>query len=1009
MRRTVWEVVQVDRERIAVLVGPGPVTLQEGTGIQYLAARGCRCLREKGFRVVVLEDNPATLMDAETDGEAIFMEPPLPEILARVVKRTGAETVWLGLAGRRGWELFMALAAEGGFERLEVHVPDVDDRILWLCGDRGMLRETLESRGLANPAFRAVGNMHEGQKAADEMSFPLVARPHFSCGGWGAGIAYNGEEFPVLLEEALRESSTGEALLEECLAGYHKFVVAVLRDAGGDCEVAGICEQLEPLPLHEEDAVLVTPPRRGTEEMYALREEAREVAEALGLVGLAEIKMAASAGWEDLYVLDVNPRPWRVTPLLEVAGGVDLLRMHIGLLCGGELGAYRRRLSKVPREKVLSLPRFFYGETGEEQGCRRLRCRAVGRTFLRGETVEGAAAAALRFLEEGIHFHGRGGEASPEAAEHLTAVWSRARAERRRSQGGESAGAQREYGEAEGKSGGVSAPAAGDAGYSIPGDGEARRTSKKGYPFCLARWPGEGPAAGATGIMILGGDNGLPGGGHEYNFAAYRALLAAKEKGVRTALYATDASFALLAVERADAVYLGPLLPESVVEAMGEAGAGALCCQFGGRESLACGEAILRQSPGTGFLEKKEDGRGGIVDLGEWARLGIRTAPFTARMEDAPAFLRRCTFPVLAEAELPGGGHRRRILFAPEEGQDFLSGLGEGSVLLREIHEDAQEVLVEAVAAEGDAHVLILWERLEEMGTDPSDGLAIYPPAHLTSAQARAAEELARAVISRLSWKGNLSLRMMIGHGEPLLWDLCLGASAELPYLSRASGLPLAEMGLKALFGEKEAAFPVQEGASVWRCPVAPLGIIAGDDILPTARRRSTGSRVGMATHPSVALAKVHRAQGLVPRPGGRAFLSVANREKRRAVLLARELSEAGYLLAATRGTAQALRAAGLRVTVVNKLREGRPNVLDLMRNGEIHLVVNIPRGRQPKSDGFYIREEAARQGLPCLTDMEVALALVRGLRVSEPSYWEVGACGIGADNACRAKGAGGK
>ena len=999
----------VDRERIAVVVGPGPVTLQEGAGIQYLAARGCRCLREKGFRIVVLEDNPATLMDAETDGEGIFMEPPLPEVLARVVEKTRAETVWLGLAGRRGWELFMTLAAEGGFESLGVHVPDVDDRTLWLCGDRGMLREMLENRGLANPVFRAVSSMHEGQKAADEMSFPLVARPHFSCGGWGAGIAYNGEEFPVLLEEALRESPTREALLEECLSGYRKFVLAVLRDAGGDCEVAGICEQLEPLPLHEEDAMLVTPPRGGAEEMYALREEAREVVEALGLVGLAEIKMAASAGWEELYVLDVNPRPWRVTPLLEVAGGVDLLRMHVELLCGGELGACRRRLSKVPRETVLSLPHFFYGKAGEEQGCRRLRCRAVGRTLLRGKTVEEAAAAALGFLEKSIYSHGREGGASPKEAEHLAAVWRWARAERRRPQGGECAGAQRKRGEAEAQSGGVSLPAAGVVGHGIPGDGGPHRPSKRGYPFCLARRPGESPAAEATGIMILGGDNGLPGAGHEYNFAAYRALLAAKKKGMRTALYATDASFALLTVESADAVYLGPLLPEGVVEAMGEAEAGALCCQFGGKESLACGEAILRQSPGTCFLETEDGARGGIVNLEEWARRGIRTAPFTARREDAPAFLRRCKFPVLAEAELPGGAHRRRILFTPEEGHDFLSGLGEDSVLLREIHEEAQEVLVEAVAAGGDAHALVLWEILEEMGTDPSDGLAVYPPAHLTSAQARAAEELARRVISRLSWKGNLSLRMMIGDGEALLWDLCLGASAALPYLTRASGMPLAEMGLQALFGEKEAAYPAQKGTSAWRYPVVPLGIIAGEDILPTARRRSTGSRVGMATHPSVALAKIHRAQGLVPRPGGKAFLSVANREKRRAVLLARELSEAGYLLAATRGTAQTLRAAGLQVTVVNKLREGRPNVLDLMRNGEIHLVVNIPRGRQPKSDGFYIREEAARQGLPCLTDMEVALALVRGLRVSEPSYWEAGACGMCADNVCRAKGAGGK
>jgi len=989
----------LDRERVALVVGPGPVTLQEGTAIQYLAARGCRYLRERGFRVVVLEDNPATLMDAAEEDEALFMEPPIPEVVARVVEMTSAETVWLGMAGRRGWEIFMTMAAEGGFERLGARVPDLDDRILWLCGDRGMLREALENRGLTNPAFRAVGSMHEGQKAAGEMSFPLVVRPHFSCGGWGAGIAYNGEEFPTLLDEALRESPTGEALLEESLAGYRKFVVAVLRDAGGDCEVAGICEQLQPLPLHEEDAVLLVPPRAGAEEMYALWEEAREVAEALGLVGLAEIKMAASTGWEDLYVLDVNPRPWRITPLLEVAGGVDLLRAHLDMLCGGGLAACRRGFPERPRETILSLPRFSYREEAEGEGCHRLRCRAVGRVLLRGETVGDAAASALAFLSESVPARLREEEAARSTREVLAGLRGGARAPGARTQGGEGGLADVQLpGGATGHQGAKGREA---AGYGVPPPG--------GYPLCLAGWPGEDPAGGAVKLMILAGDDGLPGGGHERNFAAYRAVLAAKERGMGAALYATDAAFALLAVEEADSVYLGPMLPQGVAQAMREAGIAALCCQFGGEEAIACGENVCRRHPGTVLLEGREDGGAWSADLAEWAQHGIATVPFTSEREEARAFLQGCAFPVLADAVLPGGGQRRRILFTLEEGEDLLSACEGAPLLLRELREEAQEVLVEAVAAGGEASALILWEKLEEMGTASSEGLAVYPPIHLTTAQARAAEALAREVISRLSWRGNLSLRMLIDDGRAFLWDLCVGASDELPYLSRASGLPLAEMGLQALLGEKPGTYPVREDISAWRCPVAPLGIIAGGDVLPAARRRSTGSRVGMAAHPSVALAKVHRAQGLLPQPGGRALLSVANREKRRAVLLARELGEAGYLLAATRGTAQTLQSAGLQVKVVNKLREGRPNILDLMRNGEIQLVVNIPRGRQPKSDGFYIREDAARRGIPCLTDMEVALTLVRGLRVSEPAAWEIGACGTCGEGACRAKSTGGE
>jgi carbamoyl-phosphate synthase large subunit len=195
---------------------------------------------------------------------------------------------------------------------------------------------------------------------------------------------------------------------------------------------------------------------------------------------------------------------------------------------------------------------------------------------------------------------------------------------------------------------------------------------------------------------------------------------------------------------------------------------------------------------------------------------------------------------------------------------------------------------------------------------------------------------------------------------------------------------------MMALGGRNIAIEEACACCSAVRAPLIPFGVIAGSDILPSPQRRSTGAVMGMAKDPGVALAKALWSQGLRPQPGGRAFLSVANREKRRAVLLARELLEAGYILMATRGTAHALEAAGIRVETVNKLREGRPNILDLIRNGRVGLVVNIPRGKHPHSDGFYIRAASVRHGTPCITNMEVALALARGLRQADPPAWEV-------------------
>lgn len=1018
------------RDSVALVVGPGPVTLQEGTSIQYLAARGCRYLCEKGYRVIVLEDNPATLMDAWDEGESIFLEPILPEVVLKAAEKAGAGSVWLGMAGRRGWELFKSLSAEGTLERLGISVPDMDDRALWLCGDRGMLRETLEGRGFANPVFRAVDSMHEGQRAAAEMSFPLVARPHFSSGGWGAGMAYNVEEFPAVMEEALKESPTGEVLLEESLAGYRKFVVVLLRDEGGDCFLAGACEQLEPLPLHDEDAVLVVPPVIGGEEAYALREAAREAADALGLVGLAEVKLAASQGWEDLYVLDVNPRPWRVTPLLEVFLGKDLVRMHIDLLLGGDLQARGDAWERGPRGMLLSLPRFFYGAEGDG-GPLRLHCRAVGRVLFAAKAAQEAAAAARKYLDlegraqgyeerwllrtgellSGLSARkvsGCGSAGGPELRGQLTETQINA------SCGGVDEGAasgpagkRRAEEEACGKDGFSAAlsVARGGACDGVPSGDSAER----GYPLCLLRRLRDNTSVAEGKLMILGGDNGVPGGGHEHNFAAFRALQAARRKGLAAALYACDASFALLAAEAADTVFLGPLSPQGVEAALRGAGINTLCCQFAGEQGLQCGWDLSEKHAGLALLERATDGDLKEMDLAGLARQGVRTVPFANGIEDARAFMERCAFPLLADVKTPSGPPRRRILFSAEEGKGYLSRYGGAHVLLRELCEEAQEVLVEAVCADGETRALLMWEKLEDKGTASTEGLAVFPPLHLTSHQAQAAGALAREVISRLGWRGNLSMRMVLSDGEALLWDIALGASTETPFLARASGLPLPEMGLEALLGEGAARLQAEEGTYAWRCSVTPLNVIAAEDIIPGARRRSTGSLVGMAAHPSLALAKVHRAQGLMPCPGGRVFMSMANREKRRAVLLARELSEAGYLLCATRGTARTLQAAGMMVKVVNKLHEGRPNALDLIRNGEIQLVINVPRGRKPKSDGFYIREDAARHGIPCITDMDAAMALVRGLRVLPSAVWEIDLCESRAAGVCRLEGAGGK
>ncbi len=952
-----------EREGADLVIGPGPVTHAQGPAFQYIAARGCALLRRQGRRVLVLEDNPATLMD-EGDGGDLFVEPPAVEVVQRIVERAEVDTIWHGLGGRRGWLLALRLARESWYEESGIRAPGTDDHTLWLCGDRSLLRETLEAAGIPNPPFHAAGSLREGQAAADALGFPLVVRPHFSCGGWGAGLAFNLEEYPALLEEAMRQSMTGEVLVEKALEGWHKFIAVVLRDAGGKTAVPGIFEQQEPLPAHDEDAVLFYPPRRGGGEgLYALQEMARKVAEVMELLGLAEIKLAVSPAWEDLYVIDVNPRPWRTMPLLEAALGMDLLSAHFGLITGRILTREQTGMSMSPaRWSVVAVPARPAADESAGEGYVSLSCRSMGRAFF---AAEDTATAARRAVEAMRGCAGHAGSAATGALEDLIRLCR------------------------DGRKGGHGASLQASGGYT--------------GPLCLSR---AAEVEHAQGVMLLGADNTGPAGGYEANFNCIQAIRARRKEGRASVLYTPDPGFATFAANEADAVFLGPLRARDIDRAASMLGIGRFVAHFGGRAAMEAAMSLAAAGREVWGREALESEGRLWKALSAIRSCGLQVVDFTLSdgQDSARAVLERGDFPLLATVEQADEASVQRTVYSLEDGEAFLAEYGAKRILWRPLREEAQEVMVEAVATDR-GHVALLWEQVEAAGLHSADGLAVYPPRYLTTEQSRKALDLARQAMDVLAWRGNLSMRIHLSDGDINIWSISPGTSANLPFLYRSSSLPLAAMGMLALEGEGFEMPRAAECCSTVRVPLIPFGLIAASDILPSPQRRSTGAVMGMAGDPGIALAKALWSQGLRPQPGGKAFLSVANREKRRVLMLARELQEAGYIIMATRGTAHALAAAGLRVETVKKLREGRPNVLDLIRNGQVGLVVNVPRGKHPHSDGFYIREASVRHGIPCITNMEVALALSRGLRQADPVAWDM--CELGAYAAPR-RGVGG-
>lgn len=943
------EIDMAPREDAILVIGPGPVSFGQGSYPQYLAARACRILRKTGLRVCVLENDPATLMDMGGDGADLYMEPPTVEVVERIVDESGVRSIWYSLGGRRALLLALKLEDEGWHKRHSLATPDLRAKNLMLCGNRYFLRQIMEGNGLSNMAFKVAASIHEGQDAADRIGFPLVARPHFSYAGRGSGLAYNLEEYPILLQDALRESPIGEVLIEKALVDWRKYIVLLLRDRRGRMICPGIIEQMTPLPIHDGDSILACPPVSiGGEGAWELRETARRAADELDLLGLSEIKLAVSPEGEQVEVLDMNPCPSRHTPLLEIAMGVDWISIHLDLIMGRELSAGQLELDNSTLSRtMLTVPRLN-NAISEDEGYLSLACQSGGRNVFLAESVSEAAGAALDSLSDFPQ-----GDPDDRLMELLTMM---------------RAGPPRGRGLAY-------------VGNFAP--------MNRVEPICLCRAIENLEHA----ILLIAGEGWDPGAGYEFETNCSRALEAPKKHGDSRALYTSNPDLALYSVEQADAVLLGPLEPGAIIGAAKRCGLSDSVIQFGGpdafslaRELQVSGLSILGWTGAEGAWETE-----GICERLKNDGVAVVDCITSKGIEEGLKVLAMTTYPLHATSRNEKGVRTKHLIYSEEDGERLLRELpGAKTVIWREVPEDVQEVQIEAVAGVKGDPVLLLWEQLDEAGISSTDGLAVYPPFYMTSAQEGASLALAREAIDALALRGNLSMKIFLRNSDLWIWDISLGASANLPFLHRASGLPLAAYGIMVLEGEGPRVNRESIRCSLVRAPIIPYGAIADSDILPSPQRRSTGAVIGIASSPAAALAKALCSQGLRPQEGRMAFLSVANREKRRAVLLARELKEAGYDLMATRGTAHALTLAGIEVETVNKLKEGRPNIVDHIRNGGVGLVINIPRGKSPHSDGFYIRAASARHGVPCITNIEFALALARGLRHADPLTWEI-------------------
>ncbi len=955
----------------ALVPGPGPMTMETGSAPSYNAWKTAEVLRAQGFEVIGIDSSDASLLALPGCCDRFYLEPLCLESLEAVLEREQPDLLVGNCSGVKGMYLCSQLARTGVLKRQGVRLAGASLEVIYRTQDRALFKEVLMDAGLSLPRFVSTLSLTDGIKAMQKVGFPLVIRPHFTSGGQGAARVCNQEEYLEKLMMALNLSPVHEVTIEEDFTGWKEFTCLVARDSKGETAVPALFEQLEMVGVHSSDSLWIHPAQTpGKELFYFIEEIAGKIARVLGLCGVMELEVMVHPRMEEVHVSGALPGPGQASTFARLAAGADLAGMNVMLSLGHGL----EEVWAGPKERetaglALRVP-YRAGGRGSEPRLLDLERKSVGERVVMGKDFDELASRLAGYLKEGDDIY----PPEPVEGDSFLRMPPDMKFRYLRDQ---------------------------SASHNLPPRQFQRDLPEWFYrllqdagdgapPSTYALEGNGGAGAGGRATLLLGGEPHHAGRGAESDLNVAQALKGLQDAGRRPVIYGENPLMALLARDLGGEAVLGPLDPEAILACAAARGAQEVITQFGGELSLSLTPGLIERGcrvPGLS-LDLASFRGSYLRELRLFSEAGPRiiAEEEMATLEQALEWAEEVGYPHMVYPSRPRGSGRTSIAYGPEDLRAYFREViapGEDRMTMRPLYEDATEVMVEAIAGKDGAVILGLAQNLEDAGSAADDCLLAMPPLSLTSEQVDGVISYLRKVIEELSVAGNLRARVVLKDGMMRLDELYLGASSTLPFVGLVTGSPVQAWGVRAILGLDHGASgeaePPGRGMALRRT-ILPARTAGEEDILPVSMRRSLGSVAGLGYDLGSAFMKAQMEE-MAFQPGKRRlFISVANRDKRSAVMMAKEMTAMGFRILATTGTAEALRKGGAEVRTVKKLREGRPNVLDLIKNGEVDLIVNTPRGKGPRSDGFYIRSASARYAIPCITNMHAATLLVEAL-----------------------------
>jgi len=985
-----------------------------------------KVLREDGYRTIVVNSNPATIMTDPGFADRTYIEPLDLESVASVLERERPDAVLPTLGGQTALNLAIELAEAGVLEELGVELIGAPVEVIRRAEDRQEFREAVMSCGLEVPTSRIVTSLDE----LEDVSLPAVVRPAFTLGGHGGGFADDQAALERQVERGLAESPIGQVLVEESVRGWDEFELEVIRDRADNVVVVCSIENLDPMGVHTGDSVTVAPQMTLSDEAYQeLRDAAAAVIRAVGVeTGGSNIQFARRRETGELRVIEMNPRVSRSSALASKATGYPIAKVAAKLAVGYTLDEIPNDLTKTTPASfeptldyvVVKFPRFAFEKfpgadqtlgtqmksVGETMGIGRTFTEALLKAFRSRELDPGAPTpwATLDDLPEGLHPWFRD---EIERAKTELACGDLLRA-KRAGWGDDSIGAALAVSGVEVRrrrheQGVLPAFRRVD---SCAGEVEA------GSNYFYSTWgeADEGlPESDKPRVVILGSGPNRIGQGIEFDYCCVHAAQTFRELGYEAVMVNCNPETVSTDYDTSDRLYFEPLLSEEVLAVCDREQPVGVVTQFGGQTPLRLARSIeegghrILGTPHAAIDLAEDRARfGSLVE-----ELGVRCPPWAivASAEQAIVEASDIGYPVLVRPSYVLGGRAMRICYDDAEleeamsavhGPEFVgatgtrvsagSGLAQNGVLLDRFVEHAIELDVDALC-DGDAvFIAAVMQHVEEAGVHSGDSACVLPAPSLTLAAALEVEHVVKRLGPALGVVGLLNVQLAIADGTVYVLEANPRASRTVPFASKAIGMNLVAAACRLAAGEKLSdlalSTPRPTQVSV-KAAVLPFARFPGADPVLGPEMRSTGEVMASAADLPTALAKAERAAGRPLPTSGTAFLSVRDEDKPAAVAVAAALAGLGFEIVATEGTARTLRAAGLEIEEVAKVADALPDestVVDLVRRGRCDLVINTPQGSGARTDGYLIREAALVARVPCVTTISGAAAAVHAI-----------------------------